>query len=85
MMFGAVDAKVADIINDDSLFAQVSITGTLNGKVFIIAHTKTSSKAEGNDLTYFAGRETNKTDNRQKACVGSQILARTMFSRSAFH
>ena len=78
------DAKVADIVNDDSSSARVSVSGTLNGKKFVISRTKTSSKTaltffiNGEDLTTQAVKETQQIID-EKLGVDPQILARTMF------
>jgi DNA repair exonuclease SbcCD ATPase subunit len=78
------DAKVADIVNDSSLSARVSISGTLNEKKFVISRTKTSTKSallftlEGEELTTQSAKETQQIID-EKLGVDSQILARTMF------
>ena len=78
------DAKVADIVNDESTSARVSVSGTLNGKKFVISRTKTSSKTaltfliNGVDLTTQAVKETQQIID-EKLGVDPQILARTIF------
>eukprot|EP00934_Nitzschia_sp_Nitz4_P006644 Nitzschia sp. Nitz4//scaffold5_size260463//147664//151718//NITZ4_000990-RA/size260463-snap-gene-0.13-mRNA-1//1//CDS//3329555364//6634//frame0 len=81
------DAKVADVIHDQSKTARVSLEGTINGENFAIRRSKsTSSSSKGNLLFFFGGVDLTAQSIKEtqaileeKLGINSQILSRTMF------
>jgi len=78
------DARAADVVNDSSQMASVSVHGTVNSFDFIITRTKRGRKGglefilDGKDLTKQAIKDTQIAINESLG-VGPQILARTIF------
>ena len=78
------DAKVGDIVNDDSKAAKVTVEGSLNGIPFEITRVKAARSGaltfvlNGSDLTAQSVKETQLLLD-EKLGVNSQLLSRTMF------
>jgi len=80
----AQDGKVADVVNDDSKTARVTLEGYLNDHSFVLSRTKTATKGEllfnfdGQDLTTLSVKETQALIEETLG-VNANLLSRTMF------
>jgi len=78
------DAKVSDVVHDNSSTARVTVRGTVNDQDFVISRSKSPSKGSltfmlgGEDLTKQSAKETQKTIE-EKLEASPQVLSRTIF------
>jgi DNA repair exonuclease SbcCD ATPase subunit/DNA repair exonuclease SbcCD nuclease subunit len=80
----SMDMKVADVVNDDSKTARVTMEGSINGVAFVISRTKTATRGDltflldGVDMTTQSVKETQALIE-EKLGVDSELLLRTVF------
>lgn len=79
------DGKVADIVNDFSKTAEVTLRGSLNSKSFLVKRTKNASSGtslsfflDGSDLTLQSPSDTQRLVNEHFSSE-SQLLMRSIF------
>ena len=79
------DLKVADVVNDNSKLAKVTLHGFINDSPFVVTRTKTASR--GGDLTFIVNDEDLTTQSvketqailEEKLGVNTHILTRVAF------